>query len=297
MNHSKHHHPLNAALWIIALFAIIELIGGFVSGSLALIADAGHMASDVIALGLASLARYIAQRPAHTGMTYGYGRAKVLAAQVNGLGLWFLSGWITWEAIGRLGNPPMVQGNIVLVIAFIGLMINLIVMHWMQHGGGHEHDINMRAAYWHIVGDALGSVAAIIAGLVIIWTGWMLIDPILSFLVAGILTWGGWSLLRETTLELMEAVPENVDSTAITEAMQLVEGVNTVHHIHIWRLPAGHMALSAHVQTHELHQWPMVLADLHITLKQHGIDHATLQPELKLSQKEQQCCSLKDEGA
>jgi len=276
MSHANHHHALNAAFWLTAVFAVVELVGGFMSNSLALLADAGHMVSDVAALGLAMLAGRIALRPAHGQMTYGYGRAKVLAAQMNGLMLWFLSGWIVWEAVGRLASPPSVQGGMVVWIAVIGLMINLIIIRWL-HG---SHDINTRAAYWHVLGDALGSVAAIVAGGVILLTGWMLIDPILSFLVAGILAWGGWRLVRETTLELMEAVPQDIDTTATTQAMQNIEGVVGIHHIHLWRLPAGKLAMSAHIQLDKMEHWTELLPVLLEILKQQGIEHATLQPEV-----------------
>jgi len=281
MSHTahNHHHALNAAFWLTAAFAVVELVGGFMANSLALLADAGHMVSDVAALGLAMFARRIAERPAHAQMTYGYGRAKVLAAQVNGLMLWFLSGWIVWEAAGRLTDPPDVQGGMVLWIAAIGLAVNLIIMRWL-HG---SHDINMRAAYWHVLGDALGSVAAIIAGVVILLTGWMPIDPILSFLVAGILAWGGWRLVRETTLELMEAVPQEIDAITITQAMQTVEGVTGIHHIHLWRLPAGKLAMSAHIEIDNMEQWPELLPVLLTVLKQQHIEHSTLQPEMSCS--------------
>ncbi len=275
MSHN-HHHSLNAAFWLTAVFAVVELAGGLLANSLALLADAGHMVSDVAALGLAMFARRIAERPAHAQMTYGYGRAKVLAAQVNGLMLCFLSGWIVWEAVGRLNHPPEVQGGMVLWIAAIGLIINLVIMRWL-HGA---HDINTRAAYWHVLGDALGSVAAIIAGGVILLTGWMPIDPILSFVVAGILAWGGWRLVRETSLELMEAVPQETDVDTASQAMQAVEGVVGIHHIHLWRLPAGQLALSAHVQIGNMEVWMTLLPILIQTLKQQDIEHATLQPEV-----------------
>jgi len=276
MSHANHHHALNAAFWLTAAFAVVELVGGLMANSLALLADAGHMVSDVAALGLAMFAGRIAGRPAHRQMTYGYGRAKVLAAQVNGLMLWFLSGWIVWEAAGRLANPPVVQGGMVLWIAAIGLIINLIVMRWL-HG---SHDINTRAAYWHVLGDALGSVAAIVAGGVILLTGWMPIDPILSFVVAGILAWGGWRLVRETTLELMEAAPKEVDSETMADAIQSVEGVAGIHHIHLWRLPEGKLAMSAHIRIDNMERWPELLPILLESLKRQHIEHATLQPEV-----------------
>jgi len=246
------------------------------ANSLALLADAGHMISDVAALGLAMFARRIAERPAHAQMTYGYGRAKVLAAQVNGLMLWFLSGWIVWEAAGRLASPPSVQGGMVLWIAVIGLIINLVIMRWL-HG---SHDINTRAAYWHVLGDALGSVAAIIAGGVILLTGWMPIDPVLSFVVAGILAWGGWRLVRETTMELMEAVPHELELDVIAQIMQNVDGVSGMHHVHLWRLPTGQMAMSAHIQIDNMERWTTLLPVLIATLNHQRIEHATLQPEV-----------------
>jgi len=235
--HHHHHHALNAAFWLTTVFAVVELIGGLMANSLALLADAGHMSSDVAALGLSMFAARIAQRPADTQMSYGYGRAKVLAAQMNGLMLWFLAGWIVWEAVARFNHPPLVEGQIVLWIAAVGLLINLIAIYVLQGG----HDLNTRAAYWHVWGDALGSIAAIVAGCVIMLTGWMLIDPLLSFLVAVILIWGGWRLVYETTLELMEAVPQEVNIEAIQQALLRIEYVKRVYHIHIWRLPISNL--------------------------------------------------------
>ncbi|MDQ7001962.1 MAG: cation diffusion facilitator family transporter, partial [Ghiorsea sp.] len=235
-----------------------------------------HMASDVMALGLAMVAQRIAARPAHAGMTYGYGRVKVLAAQVNGLALWFLSAWIVWAAIGRLANPPMVQGSVVLVIASIGLLINLMIMRWL-HG---SHDLNTRAAYWHVVGDALGSVAAIASGAVILLTGWMPIDPILSFFVAGVLVWGGWRLVRETTLELMEALPQGIDVSVVQQRLLQVKGVVGVHHIHVWTLPNAQLAASAHIQVEVMQDWPKTLPLLQGVWAEYDVEHVTLQPEL-----------------
>ncbi len=275
MSHAGHYHALSAAFWLTAVFAVVELFGGLMANSLALLADAGHMVSDVGALGLAMLARHIAGRPAHAQMTYGYGRAKVLAAQANGLMLWFLSGWIVWEAVGRLADPPEVQGGMVLLIAALGLGINLIIMRWLHD----SHDINTRAAYWHVLGDALGSVAAIVAGTVVLLTGWMPIDPILSFLVAGVLAWGGWRLVRETTLDLMEAVPQGLDSDTIVLAIESLDGVDGIHHIHLWRLPSGQLAISVHIHIHQMDQWPTLLPILLERLQQLGVEHATLQPE------------------
>jgi len=282
--HSAHHHhghghaghsPLNAALILTSVFAVIEMLGGWISGSLALLADAVHMVSDVGALALAAIAQRIALRPAHAGMTYGYGRVRVLAAQANGLALLFVAGWIVWVAIERLQSPPQVQGGLMLAVAIAGLLVNVVILRWL-HGG---HDINTRAAYWHVVGDLLGSVSAVAAGLVILLTGWMPIDPLLSFVVALILVWGGWRLLRDTILQLMDAVPAGLDMQEIRRCMLAVDGVCDVHHVHLWLLPDGRAALSAHVRIDQMQAWPHILAELLSALQGAGVSHATLQAE------------------
>jgi len=274
-DHEHAHHKLDAALVLTLLFAVVELFGGWISNSLALLADAAHMTSDVVALGLAAFAGRLAVKPAHSGMTYGYGRARVLAAQFNGFALWFLSGWIVWEAVGRLAAPPTVQGGTVIIIGLIGLAVNLVILKWL-HGA---HDINSRAAYWHVVGDALGSVAAVLAGIVIYFTGWMPIDPILSFLVAAILAWGGWRLIRETTFELMAAVPAGADIEAVEAGIKTLSGVSGIHHTHVWRLPDSRMAMSAHIEIDSMGEWDNILPQLLELLHKQGIEHATLQPE------------------
>jgi len=275
MTHEHSQHNLNAALVLTAVFAAVELAGGWISGSLALLADAVHMVSDVVALGLAALAQRIAVRPAHAGMSYGYGRARVLAAQVNGFGLWFVAVWIAWEAVGRIHSPPHVQGALMLSVATAGLVVNIVILRWFRGG----HDLNTRAVYWHVLGDMLGSVAAIVAGIVIVWTGWMPIDPILSLVVTLILAWGGWRLVRETTLQIMEAAPASVDMDTLEACMTAVDGVKSVHHAHVWTLPDERLALSAHVCIRNMGQWPEILPQLLSGLRSEKIAHATLQPE------------------
>lgn len=274
-HHEHSQHKLNAALLLTAVFAVVELAGGWVSGSLALLADAVHMVSDVAALGLAALAGRVAARPAHAGMSYGYGRARVLAAQVNGFGLWFVAGWIAWVAVGRITSPSQVQGGLMLGIAMAGLTVNIIILRWL-HGG---HDLNTRAAYWHVLGDLFGSVAAVVAGTVIVWTGWMPIDPILSLMVVMILVWGGWRLVRDTTLQIMEAAPSSANVNGLKTCLSATDGVNSVHHVHVWTLPDERLALSAHVCIQSMAQWPEILPQLLANLRREGIRHATLQPE------------------
>ncbi len=273
-NHGRHDF-LDAALILTAVFAAVELIGGWISGSLALLADAVHMASDVAALTLAVIARRIAARPAHEGMTYGYGRARVLAAQMNGFGLWFVAGWIAWVAVGRIQSPPAVQGGLMLTVASAGLVVNIIILRWLHDG----HDLNTRAAYWHVLGDLLGSLAAVTAGIVIVWTGWVAIDPLLSLVMVLILVWGGWRLVRDTTLQMMEAAPVSVDTDRLKTCMTAIDSVKSVHHVHVWTLPDERLALSAHVCIRNMAEWPEILPQLLSDLRREGIAHATLQPE------------------
>jgi len=282
--HHHHHHDhhgghLKTALALTALFAAVELIGGLIAGSLALLADAAHMFSDVVALAIASVAAHIAGRPAHKGMTYGYGRAKIIAAQINGLALCFMAGWIVWEAVGRLLEPPEVDGSVMLAVALVGLIVNLIVLGWLRAGKEVDADINVRAAYWHVLGDTLGSLAALVGGAVILTTGWMLIDPLLSFGVSFLLAWGGWRLIRQTTFELMEAVPEGIEIDAICAEASSIEGVRELHHLHVWKLPSGQLALSAHVSCDSLNDWNKLSARLQECAAAFDITHATFQPE------------------
>lgn len=273
--HEHTQEKLNKALVLTAVFAVVEFAGGWISGSLALLADAVHMVSDVAALGLAVLAQRIAARPAHAGMSYGYGRVRVLAAQMNGFTLWFVAGWIAWVAVERISSPPQIHGTLMLGVAMAGLVVNLVILRWL-HGAD---DLNMRAAYWHVLGDMLGSVAAVIAGSIIVWTGWMPVDPILSLVVTLILAWGGWRLVRDTTLQIMEAVPASVEIEALKVCIAAVTGVKSVHHIHVWTLPDERLALSAHVCIRNMAAWPDILPQLLSGLRSEGIAHATLQPE------------------
>ena len=273
--HAHAHGGLDRALALTAAFAVIELVGGWLADSLALMADAAHMVSDVAALALASVAGRIAARPAHDGMSYGYGRARVLAAQANGFGLWFVAGWIAWEAVGRLIAPPAVHGSLMLAVAAAGLAANLAVLRWL-HGG---NDLNTRAAWWHVLGDALGSLAAIAAALLVLWKGWARADAVLSLVVTVILAWGGWRLVRETTLQLMEAAPAGADMAAIRRVLTSDEEALDAHHVHVWTLPDGRLALSAHVCVRDMARWPELLPRLLAALRRAGVAHATLQPE------------------
>jgi len=281
-NHEHHHHSRdNALLWPVLLtlgFAIIELVGGWFTGSLALLGDAGHMFSDSAALGLAWLATWVACKPPSARHSYGLMRAEVIVALVNSLLMLAVVTAITLEAIQRLQVPQPVRGAEVMVIAFVGLLVNLAVA-WRL--GRAQHSLNSRAALLHVFGDLLGSVAALVAGAVIYLTGWLPIDPILSLFISALILFSTVNLLREVLSVLMESVPRHLDLGAVGRAMGEVAEVHEVHDVHIWTLSSDLVALSAHVVLQDMEAWPRVLPALHEMLHERfAIDHATLQPEI-----------------
>jgi len=280
-HHVGHRHggePLLRALFLTLSYAGVEAVAGYWSGSLALISDAGHMLTDSTALGLAALAAWAARRPPSARHTYGLVRLEILAALANSLIMLGLVGFIAVEAFYRLQEPRAVHGLAVTGVAFIGLVINLIVA-WMLHRG--EKTLNTRAALLHVMGDLLGSVAALLAGLVIYFTGWMPIDPLLSLVVCGLILVSAWRLLGEALQVLMEAVPEHIELEAVGRDLARLEGVSAVHDLHVWTLSSGQVALSAHLDLQGLGEWPRILAEARQMLaERHGIGHATLQPEV-----------------
>lgn len=282
-----HHHPhhahtsrgLTGALVLTLGFALVEAAGGFRSGSLALLGDAGHMFSDVIALGLAAFAAWIARRPPSPRHSYGYARAEVLAALVNGLAMLAVVTGIVVEAIVRLQTPAPVSGGMVLAIAAAGLVVNVLVLFVLSRGG---RDINTRGALLHVFGDLLGSVAALIAGAVIVFTGWTPIDPLLSLVICALILASTLRLLREALHVLMEGVPPHVDLETVGRALAAVPGVASVHDLHIWTPASGMPALSAHVVVEDLRRWVETLDAMRALLQaRYGIEHVTLQPETR----------------
>lgn len=282
-HHVGHEHggePLFKALFFTLGFALVEAVAGVWSGSLALLSDAGHMLTDSMALGLAALAAWLARKPPSKRHTYGLVRLEVLAALVNSLAMLALIAYIVVEAIHRLSEPQPVMGGTVMVVALIGLMVNLIVA-WMLHHGGDS--LNLRAAFLHVLGDLLGSVAALVAGAVIWFTGYTPIDPILSMLVALLILISAWRLLWESLHVLLESVPGHIDIETVARDMADVSGVLTVHDLHIWTLSSGQIALSAHMELTTFEDWDRILRETRKRLDEHhGIRHVTLQPELKL---------------
>jgi cobalt-zinc-cadmium efflux system protein len=272
--------PLVIALAIITIFFVVELIGAYISNSLALLADAAHMLTDVAAIGLALFAMWLAGRATRPERTFGYLRAEILAAVVNAVSLIVLAMYIFWEAWGRLQEPPEVESRPLLAVAIAGLLANIAAAWVLSRGGGHRDNLNTRGAFLHVLGDLLGSVATILAALVIAFTGWYIADPILSVLIGGLVVFGAWSLLRESVDVLLEAAPRGVVVADVRQAMNAVPGVDGVHDLHVWTVTSGLTALSAHVETANIAGWEECMKTLAAMLREKfGIAHVTLQPE------------------
>lgn len=288
--HHDHGHKhgaggLGIAFWLTLAFAAVEAGGGWWSGSLALISDAGHMLIDALALGLAAFAGWLARRPASYRHSYGLVRAEVVAALANSVLMLALMVGIVWEAIARLGAPQPVQGGIVMIIAAAGLLVNIGVAYILMRG---EQTLNMRAAVLHVLGDILGSVAALIAGAVVYFTGWLPIDALLSLFVVVLILISSIRLLREALHILMEGVPKNLDLPEVGQAMAQTTGVTSVHDLHIWTLASGQVALSAHLEVPNMQDWPGILHTTQQMLHtRFDIEHVTLQPELPAAQLQQ----------
>ncbi len=270
-------------LWALILtgtFMVVEAVGGFLSGSLALLADAGHMLTDTASLGLAWLAFRVAKRPSGENHTYGLVRAEVLAAFVNGLALILITIWITYEAVTRLMEPEPVKGGLMLIVAAMGLVVNLVVLYILHRG--ERGNLNIRGAMLHVMGDLLGSVAAIAAGAVILWTGWMPIDPILSVLVALLILRSAWHLVRESTHILLEGSPSRPTPLQIQEALGMeVAGLQEVHHIHVWSLTPEHPMITLHARVAPGTEVDPVRRKICDVLRERfGADHNTVQMEI-----------------
>ncbi len=283
---AKHSHAKevsNQNLLLIALvltlgFSGVEGAAAYFANSLALISDAGHMVTDAAALGLALLAQIISRRPPSPKHSFGFGRAEALAAFVNSIAMLALVVWIMVEAVSRFYDPHKVDGLTVTIVAAIGLLMNIVVA-WVL--SRDKKSVNTRAALVHVMGDLLGSIAALIAGVVIQLTGWMPIDAILSILVSLLILKSTISILRESYHFLMEGVPLHIDYLEVGSDLKKVSGVLAVHDLHVWEMTPSFPALIGHIEIEHMNEWPEIMARINeMLLNKHGIDHVTLQPEV-----------------
>ena len=285
-HHHAHHHgggndPAQRQRLLLAValtwaYALVEAVAGWRGGSLALLADAGHMVTDGAALALALLASWIAARPPSARHSFGLGRVELLAALINALAMLLVVAGIGMEAWSRFQSPHPVDGALVGVVAVIGLAVNLLVAWKLSHG---QDNMNVRGAFLHVMGDVLGSVAAIVAGIVVWATGWTPIDPLLSLLIGGLVLAASLRLLRDAVHGLLDGVPLAVSLPDLGRELAAVPGVIEVHDLHVWSLSGERLALSAHVRIKDLPDWPAVLHGLRHKAEDHGIGHATFQPE------------------
>ncbi len=284
-HHHDHHHAhgeaAGRALWFaVALtlgYAAVEAGMGWWAGSLALVADAGHMVNDALALVIAAVASWVSRRPVSRLHSYGLGRAEFIAALVNSLGLLALVAWISVSAVQRWQIPQAVQGEAVSITAALGLLINIGVA-WLLFRG--EQNLNTRAALLHVMGDLLGSVAALIAGVVIVFTGWTPIDPLLSLAIGALILVSSLRLLRQALHGIMEGVPLHLSLEEIGQEMACVPGVVSVHDLHVWSVASEKIMLSAHLTVADMARWEGILAESRKLLHDRfGIEHVTLQPE------------------
>ena len=266
--------------WVLALsggYMVAEFIGGLATNSLALLADAGHMLSDVAALGLSLFAMWLAERPPTSQRTYGFYRTEILAALVNGATLVAISVFIFVEAYHRFREPPEVQGALMMGIAAGGLAINLTGL-WILNAGRGE-SVNVRGAWLHVATDALGSVGAIIGGALIAFFGWEWADPVVSVAIGLLVVFSSWSLVRETVSVLMESAPGHIDVDEVRASMRSVEGVSSVHDLHVWSITSGLVALSAHITADGRPVAAVIAETRELVHERFGIDHVTLQVE------------------
>ena len=268
------------ALVLTGTFMIVEVIGGILSGSLALLADAGHMLTDTMALALAAVAFRVSKRPPDARLTYGYHRFQILAAFVNGLSLLLIVGWILYEAFNRFVAPQEVLGKTMFIVASAGLLVNIIAF-VVLHGGDRDN-LNISGAALHVAGDLLGSVAAIVAAVVIIYTGWMPIDPILSVAVAILILRSAWALVKRSAHVLLEGAPEWLDMGAMQDRLiASIPEVDSIHHVHVWGMTPQDLMLTMHVRVRDEPANPTdVIRRVKVLMREeYGIGHSTIEIE------------------
>ncbi|MED4600456.1 cation diffusion facilitator family transporter [Paenibacillus validus] len=284
LDHAKKQSRSKKTLWITLsltlFFTIVEVIGGLLSNSLALLSDSAHMISDVLALGLSMVAIYMATRQPNAKYTFGFLRFEIIASFLNGLALAIISIGICIEGIRRFMNPEPIDLKLMLIIASIGLTVNLVLTLVLSRSMKEEENLNVKSALWHFIGDLLSSIGVIVSAVLIYYTGLPWFDPIISIVIGGIIFTGGAKIIKESYLILMESVPERFDLDEIRAAIAAVEGVEDVHEMHLWAVSSDHYSLTAHVFIDDSIQPFCIILAINETLKnKYGIEHTTIQME------------------
>jgi cobalt-zinc-cadmium efflux system protein len=268
---------LRIALGLTALFFVVEVVGGLRANSLALLADAGHMLTDVAALALSLFVAWFSRQPETPEKTYGYLRWEILAAFLNGATLLLISAWIISEAVLRLRHPQPVAGGLMLVVALASVVIN-VVSAYVLHGGSHKN-LNLRGAYLHVLGDLLGSVGTVAAAVLVRYTHFLPADPIASIVMTILIMRGSWRLVRESVDILLESTPAHISAGAIRGQLAAIPGIESIHDLHVWTVASGVIAMSAHAIVREPERHQHVLEHIHDAMRLFGIDHVTIQLE------------------
>ena len=268
---------LRIALALTGGFLVAEVVGGILSNSLALLADAGHMLTDVAALSLSLFVAWFSRQPAAAHRTYGYLRWEILAAFINGAALLLISGWIIWEALVRLRTPEPLAGGLMLVVALGGLVINVIAAWILRPAPGAS--LNLRGAYLHVLGDLLGSVGTVVAALLVRFAGLTIADPVASIVMTALIVRGAWSLVRESVDVLLESAPAHIPLDAVRRQLEAIPGIESVHDLHIWTVTSSMVAMSAHAIVREPGRHQHVLEHVHDAMRLFGIQHVTVQLE------------------
>jgi cobalt-zinc-cadmium efflux system protein len=268
---------LRIALGLTAVLLVVEVIGGFLSNSIALLADAGHMLTDVAALALALFVAWFSKQPETPRKTYGYLRWEILAAFLNGATLLLISAWILWEAVSRFRTPEPIKGGLMLFVAAGGLIVNLVAARVLASSS--SHNMNTRGAYLHVLGDLLASVGTVAAAVLIRYTGWLMADPIASILTTVLIMSGAWRLVRESVDILLESTPAHIPLPAVRGQLEAIPGIESVHDLHVWAVTPAVVAMSAHCIVRQPEQHQHVLEHVHDAMRLFGIDHVTIQLE------------------
>lgn len=288
---SATRRAMTGAFFLTFSFMIAELVAGLISNSLSLVADAGHMIADAGALGLGLVAMWMASHPHTERRTFGFHRAEILAALANGSLLVVIAIFVVWTAFGRLQHPQQIKSGLMLVVAVAGLAVNLLAMRVL---GRHRHDnLNVRGAFLHVLGDALGSAGVIVAGLVIRYSGWTPIDSLVSLFISGLILISGFRLVRETVSVLLESSPPHLDAEALRRDLAGLPGVRNVHDLHIWTVTSGFVSLSCHCEVaSSLVADDVLRRATNLLRERYGIRHVTIQPETSQIHDELEHCCL-----